>query len=101
GGKDAASPRYVFTCLSPITRLLFPKEDDILLDFLNEDGLSIEPTWYVPIIPMVLVNGCERIGTGWSTFVPNYNPRDIIANVRLLLNDKPIQKMEPWYKGFK
>ncbi|KAH9301945.1 hypothetical protein KI387_013528, partial [Taxus chinensis] len=101
GGKDAASPRYVFTCLSPITRLLFPKEDDLLLDFLNEDGLSIEPTWYVPIIPMVLVNGCEGIGTGWSTFVPNYNPRDIIANVRRLLNDEPIQQMEPWYKGFK
>ena len=47
GGKDHASGRYVFTCLSPITRFLFPKEDDILLDYLREDGQSIEPIWQV------------------------------------------------------
>ncbi|KAL3815095.1 hypothetical protein ACJIZ3_016363 [Penstemon smallii] len=100
GGKDHASARYIFTQLSPITRFLFPKEDDILLDYLNEDGQSIEPTWYVPIIPLVLVNGSEGIGTGWSSFVPNYNPKDIIANVRNLLNGEPMYAMHPWYKGF-
>ncbi|GFP92089.1 DNA topoisomerase 2 [Phtheirospermum japonicum] len=100
GGKDHASARYIYTQLSPITRFLFPKADDILLDYLNEDGQSIEPTWYVPIIPMVLVNGSEGIGTGWSTFIPNYNPLDIIANVRHLLNDEPMEPMHPWYKGF-
>ncbi|AQK73815.1 DNA topoisomerase 2, partial [Zea mays] len=57
GGKDAASPRYIFTKLSNITRSIFPKDDDILLNYLNEDGQSIEPTWYMPILPMVLVNG--------------------------------------------
>ncbi|GLJ21974.1 hypothetical protein SUGI_0411630 [Cryptomeria japonica] len=101
GGKDAASARYVYTCLSPITRFLFPKEDDVLMDYLEEDGQSIEPAWYVPIIPMVLVNGSEGIGTGWSTFVPNYNPRDVVANIKCLLNDEPMQPMDPWYKGFK
>jgi predicted phosphoadenosine phosphosulfate sulfurtransferase len=45
GGKDAASPRYIFTKLSNITRSIFPKDDDILLNYLNEDGQSIEPTW--------------------------------------------------------
>uniref|UniRef100_A0A6V7QY46 DNA topoisomerase 2 n=1 Tax=Ananas comosus var. bracteatus TaxID=296719 RepID=A0A6V7QY46_ANACO len=101
GGKDHASARYIYTNLSPLTRFLFPKDDDILLDYLNEDGQSIEPTWYIPIIPMVLINGSEGIGTGWSSFVPNYNPRDIIANVRRLLNDEPMQPMDPWYRGFK
>ncbi|PKA63063.1 DNA topoisomerase 2 [Apostasia shenzhenica] len=101
GGKDHASARYIYTCLSPMTRFLFPKEDDLILDYLNEDGQSIEPTWYVPIIPMVLVNGSEGIGTGWSSYIPNYNPRDIIANVRRLLNDEPLQPMDPWYRGFK
>ncbi|KAL4291801.1 hypothetical protein GQ457_14G024050 [Hibiscus cannabinus] len=101
GGKDAASARYIFTSLSPITRYLFPKEDDGLLDYLNEDGQSIEPFWYVPIIPMVLVNGSEGIGTGWSSFIPNYNPRDIVANVRRLLNDEQMVPMHPWYRGFK
>eukprot|EP00257_Ricinus_communis_P025444 XP_025012858.1 DNA topoisomerase 2 [Ricinus communis] len=101
GGKDHASPRYIYTCLSPITRFLFPKDDDCLLDYLQEDGLSIEPTWYAPIIPLVLVNGCEGIGTGWSTFIPNYNPRDIVANLRRFLNGEKMEPMHPWYKGFK
>ncbi|KAF7085410.1 hypothetical protein CFC21_088844 [Triticum aestivum] len=101
GGKDAASARYIFTRLNPITRLIFPKDDDVLLNYLNEDGQSIEPSWYMPIIPMVLVNGSEGIGTGWSTYVPNYNPRDIIANLKRLLNGETIVPMVPWYRGFK
>ncbi|KAF8398402.1 hypothetical protein HHK36_017329 [Tetracentron sinense] len=101
GGKDHASARYIYTCLSPITRFLFPKDDDFLLDYLNEDGQTIEPTWYMPIIPMVLVNGSEGIGTGWSSYIPNYNPRDIVSNVRHLLNSELMEPMDPWYKGFK
>ncbi|KAK8484332.1 hypothetical protein V6N11_047370 [Hibiscus sabdariffa] len=101
GGKDAASARYIYTSLSPITRFLFPKDDDGLLDYLNEDGQSIEPCWYIPIIPMVLVNGSEGIGTGWSSFIPNYNPRDIVTNVRRLLNDEQMEPMHPWYRGFR
>ncbi|EFH59729.1 hypothetical protein ARALYDRAFT_898932 [Arabidopsis lyrata subsp. lyrata] len=101
GGKDAASARYIFTILSPVTRILFPKDDHILLDYLNEDGQSIEPTWYMPIIPTVLVNGSEGIGTGWSTFIPNYNPREIVANVRCRLNGESMVPMDPWYRGFK
>ncbi|NP_001313088.1 DNA topoisomerase 2-like [Nicotiana tabacum] len=101
GGKDHASSRYIYTRLSPIARFLFPKEDDTIHDYLNEDGQYIEPTWYVPIVPMVLINGSEGIGTGWSSYVPNYNPRDLVANVRRLLNDEPMEPMDPWYKGFK
>ncbi|KAL1223306.1 DNA topoisomerase 2 [Cardamine amara subsp. amara] len=101
GGKDAASARYIFTRLSPITRVLFSKDDDVLLNYLNEDGQTIEPTWYMPIIPTVLVNGSEGIGTGWSTFIPNYNPREIVANIRRLLNGESMVPMDPWYRGFK
>ena len=50
---------------------------------------------------MVLVNGSEGIGTGWSSFIPNYNPREIIANVRRLLKGEALVPMDPWYKGFK
>ncbi|WOH04380.1 hypothetical protein DCAR_0623789 [Daucus carota subsp. sativus] len=101
GGKDHASARYIYTELAPITRYMFPKDDDILLDYLYEDGQKIEPYWYVPVVPMVLVNGSEGIGTGWSTYVPNYNPRDIAANIRRLLMGEPMQPMDPWYKGFR
>ena len=79
GGKDHASPRYIFTKMSPLTRLIFNVNDDPLLKYLSEDNQRIEPEWYMPILPMVLVNGAEGIGTGWSTKIYNYNPREIVA----------------------
>ena len=78
GGKDSASARYIFTALNPITRMIFIEEDDHVLDYLIDDGDIVEPNYYVPILPMILVNGAEGIGSGWSTFVPNYNPREIV-----------------------
>ena len=60
-GKDAASPRYISTMLSLLSRLLFNPNDEPLLKFKDDDGKRIEPTWYLPIIPMVLVNGAEGV----------------------------------------
>lgn len=101
GGKDSASPRYIFTMMSTLTRLIFHPLDDPLLQYQYEDNQKIEPVWYLPIIPMVLVNGCEGIGTGWSTKVPNHNPRDIIANLRRMLNGEEPKILHPWYKNFR
>jgi len=100
GGKDAASARYIFTKLEPITRTIFHPDDDDLLDYLNDDGTLIEPSFYVPVIPMVLVNGSDGIGTGWSSTVLNYNPRDIVANLRRKIAGEPLEPMKPYYSGF-
>ena len=100
GGKDAASARYIFTALPKITRALFPQNDDALLEYLDDDGQSIEPQWYMPVVPQVLLNGAEGIGTGWSTFVPNYNPHDIVANLRRHMAGEDVVPMKPWYRGF-
>ena len=67
GGKDHASSRYIFTKLNPITNKLFNKLDDDLLIKQTEDNNEIEPEYYVPILPLILINGCEGIGTGYST----------------------------------
>ena len=64
GGKDHASARYIFTDVSPITRSIFHPSDDPLLTYLKDDNVPIEPKWYMPVIPMLLVNGAEGIGTG-------------------------------------
>ena len=85
GGKDAASPRYIFTSLSGVTRYLFHEDDDPLLNYLEEEGQSIEPNYYLPIIPLSLVNGAEGIGTGWSTNIPCHNPRDIVKNLQRMM----------------
>jgi DNA topoisomerase-2 len=101
GGSDAASPRYIFTRLNDITPYIFREEDNPVLNYLEDDGMKIEPEFFVPIIPMVLVNGAKGIGTGYSTDIPNYNPSDIINNLYALLDGKPMKNMNPWYRGFK
>ncbi|KAI5191434.1 DNA topoisomerase II [Nematocida minor] len=100
GGKDAASPRYIYTALDPITRYLFKEQDDNLLNYLKDDNMQVEPDMYVPIIPMVLVNGSDGIGTGWSTSIPSYNPHDVIDNIKRLIRGEEPLEMSPWYKGF-
>lgn len=101
GGKDSASARYIFTMLSPLTRLIFHPHDDPLLNFLDDDNQRIEPEWYIPIIPMILVNGCEGIGTGWSTKIPCHNPREIIRNLRSMMEGEEPKPILPFYKNFK
>jgi len=101
GGKDAASSRYIFTQLSELSKLIFIDEDNPILNYLNDDGFPIEPDFYVPIIPMILINGAEGIGTGWSTNIMNYKPVDIIKYLVLKIKDKPVQKLIPHYKNFK
>jgi DNA topoisomerase-2 len=104
GGKDAANPRYIFTKLDKLTHLLFREEDDCLLEYNFDDGDKVEPKFYIPILPLILINGCTvGIGTGWSCNVPNFNPIDIINIIKLWLDDKDISdiKIIPWYKDFK
>lgn len=101
GGNDAASARYIFTSLSPITRCLFPEEDDALLTYREDDGQLIEPVFFCPIIPLLLVNGASGIGTGWSSFIPPCNPRDIIAYTRAKLDSsRTLPPIRPWVRGF-
>jgi len=101
GGKDHAASRYIYTRLALTTRLMFHPDDDPILAYLDEEGQKIEPSWYCPILPTVLINGADGIGTGWSTSVPNYNPRDLIRNIQRMLRGEPMREMHPWYKGFR
>jgi DNA topoisomerase-2 len=101
GGKDAAKPRYPSTKLSPLMRYIIRKEDDQLLEYIVDEGVAVEPVTYYPIVPMLLVNGCNGIGTGWSTFVPNHSLLDVIAYLRDLLHGRQPSPLQPHYEGFK
>lgn len=100
GGKDAASCRYIFTKMNKLCKHLFNSDDFPLLTYNYDDAQKIEPIYYVPIIPMILVNGTEGIGTGYSTNIPKYNPAEIIQNIKNMINGKPINKIKPWSRGF-
>ncbi|KAH6917161.1 DNA topoisomerase II [Coprinopsis sp. MPI-PUGE-AT-0042] len=101
GGKDHAAPRYIFTNTKSITRTVYHPSDDPLLNYLKDDDALIEPEWYMPTVPVVLINGAEGIGTGWSTNLPPYNPKDIVDNLRRLMRGEPVEPMTPWWRGFK
>jgi len=101
GGSDAASSRYIHTELNKLTQSIYPKEDFPLLDYVEDDGLKVEPEYYVPVIPMVLVNGMTGIGTGFSTNIPCFDPNDICQNIKNILSNKEFVEMKPWFKGFK
>lgn len=108
-GKDAANARYVYTRLSAECELLFHKDDGCVLNYLVDEGVSIEPEYYVPILPMVLINGVNAaIGTGWSCSIPCYNPVDIrdwiLKRLDRCCDEKDDEKEDdlvPWYRGFK
>ena len=101
GGDDRSSERYIFTNVSNIANKIFNKDDNILLNYLDSDGLSIEPEWYIPSIPLILLNGTNGIGTGFSTTVLQHKLEDIVENIKDLLNDKKPKILNPWYRSFK
>ena len=117
GGKDAAAGRYIFTKMEKLTELIFREEDEHLLKQVNCDGDLVQPEYYVPILPMILINGCSAgIGTGWSSSIPCYNPLDMIEGIKIWLEndgevlltdpDNPTMTVSlfpeftPWYRGF-
>lgn len=113
-GADAGDPRYIHILDNDVIKTIFRREDEELLKNLVDDGVIVEPEFYVPIIPMILVNGCMGIGTGWSSTIPTFNPLDIVAAIRKWLADgcpssnkgenvqtSVFPELTPWFRGFK
>lgn len=113
GGDDSASPRYIHTRLTKLAALLFPKEDDAILEYLDDDGHPVEPRYFLPIIPLILINGASGIGTGFSTSVPSYNPIEVVDAVREWIAERHVERespmssvcmsdllKSPWHRGF-
>uniref|UniRef100_A0A7S3EQK6 DNA topoisomerase 2 n=1 Tax=Rhodosorus marinus TaxID=101924 RepID=A0A7S3EQK6_9RHOD len=100
GGDDHASARYLFTKLSPLVRKIFVPEDDLILRHKEDDGQSVEPETFYPIVPMILVNGTQGIGSGFSTIVPGHDVVDIIDNILNILDGGRCQQLMPYGRGF-
>lgn len=103
GGNDAASPRYIHTYLQPYISSLVPTDDLECLKYRDDDGLPVEPEWYAPILPMLLVNGARGIGTGYSTYIPQCNPANLLLGIqRWLKKEVKLEdiNLDPWYRGF-
>jgi DNA topoisomerase II len=107
GGSDSASARYIYTRLTPFARRIFCQLDEPNLEYNTDDDRKIEPKVYSPVVPLLLINGAEGIGTGWSTSIPNYHPKDIVENIKRRMGrldtdeEKPFEPMIPWFRGWK
>ena len=99
---NASSSRYIFTNIDPVFRKIFKKEDDLILEHLEEDGEMVEPNYYLPILPNVLINGTNGMGTGFAVNILPYNPEDLRKYLIDLLNQGTSKlKLIPWFRGFK
>jgi DNA topoisomerase-2 len=104
GGEDSASPRYIHTYLQPRVRKLVPEADFPVLTYRDDDGLPVEPEWYAPVLPMLLVNGARGIGTGYSTYIPPCNPRVLKDSLKKWLQGDDAALYDPivpHFEGFK
>jgi DNA topoisomerase-2 len=105
GGKDAASPRYIHTHLESIVEALFRKEDAGILKHIDDDGLAVEPETYLPVVPLLAINGAIGIGTGFSTDIPPHDPEEVVGLLRDRLQGRRETleniAMRPWWFGFK
>lgn len=101
GGKDSADPRYTFTQINKrLCFAMFPKEDDFLLKYTFDDGERCEPEFYVPVIPLSILENMEIPATGWKVKLWARDYKEVIANVRNLILGK-IDKAAPmkiWMK---
>jgi len=98
GGEDAASARYIFTKMTRACLALFPDSDEYDQRFRDSD--TIEPEFYVPVVPVLLLNGCVGIASGWMCSCPSFNPTLVLANARKAIYGQPVLPMHPWYRGF-
>ena len=98
---DAAASRYIFTKLTKNFRQIFKSDDDDILEYLDDDGQSIEPKFYLPILPAILINGAEGMGTGFACSIMAYNPDELKSYIQKKLTGKKITgRLNPWYRGF-
>lgn len=98
----ASAPRYISTTLHDNFRKIFQKDDDILLDHKKVGDMKIEPKFFIPLLPVILVNGAEGMGTGHATHIFCYKPDDLRKNILDVLKGKELTAgtLVPWWNGF-
>lgn len=95
---SAGAPRYIYARLSPLFELIFKDMD---LCPAHDDPEHIPPKYYLPIIPIVLVNGSKGIATGYATDIPPHDPLSIIDwLIERNKKEQPKSEIKPKYYGF-
>jgi DNA topoisomerase-2 len=95
---SAGAPRYISAKLHPNFRLIY--KDFELLENRIEEGQEIEPEYFLPIVPTIILNGSSGIAVGFATNILNRNPKTVIKACLALLNGKRMPPLPPWINEF-
>lgn len=95
---EAGAPRYVGVKFNQNFKLLYKDFD--LTTPQYEEGEEIEPRYFLPIIPTVLLNGSSGIAVGFATKILNRHPLDLIDACLSALDGKKIPVVRPWIRSF-
>lgn len=95
---EAGAPRYIGVRFNDNFRLLY--KDFELVTSKFEEGEEIEPHFFLPIIPTVLLNGGSGIAVGFATNILNRHPLDLIDACIDVLDGKKVRDLRPWIRGF-
>lgn len=97
----ASADRYIFTAKENYLDFLFMKDDDPVLTKQMFEGTIIEYRHYMPILPLLLINGSEGLSVGFAQKILARNPVEIVSCIKKLLNDEELtEKLIPYYRGF-
>lgn len=101
--QEASAPRYIFTYGSKNLFTLFKKEDLKILKEQMFEGERIEPVFYVPTLPLILVNGSEGVSSGFAQKILPRNPKNIIKYLTNKIQGKRNNKdlLKPFFNDFK
>lgn len=99
--NEAAAPRYIHTKLHENWDKFFKPEDQEIVEYLYDDGEKIEPKYFIPVIPMLLINGCDGVGNGFKSSILNYEVSNVVNAIKeLIKSDKVTTPLIPAIKGW-
>ena len=98
---NCAASRYTRVALSPLVKTLLNKDDDQIIGRQFFEGEYIEPKYFVPIFPLIFLNGSSGLSTGFSQDICPRNPEEIMTYIKKKLSGTkdPRMKLMPWYRG--
>lgn len=100
-GKEASSPRYISVAVSGVIRKIYRKEDEGILEYNYLGEERLEPKFFLPVIPMFLVNGMNGIGSGYATKTPCHSIKSVLDALRALLRGEDPKGLKPYWNGYK
>jgi len=99
---DASATRYIFARMNPILKSIFIKDDYEILNHQLFENESIEPRFYVPVLPLIAINGSEGVSIGFAQKILPRDPKQILKWVKQRTKiRKPKVNLTPHWNGMK